>query len=50
MLRGRKQQLLHTAYLAAARADAHVTNLLARQLLDAPAKPPTMAPAAPGKP
>jgi peptidyl-prolyl cis-trans isomerase SurA len=33
-LRGRKEQLLRTAYLAAARADADVVNYLARQVVE----------------
>jgi peptidyl-prolyl cis-trans isomerase SurA len=48
-LRGRREQLLRTAYLSAARTDAHVVNYLARRLVEAQGKLPTLAPAAPGK-
>jgi peptidyl-prolyl cis-trans isomerase SurA len=48
-LRQRKEQLLRTAYLAAARSDAQVTNILARQVVDAQSKPPSLTPAPPGK-
>ena len=51
MLASRRQELLHTAYVAAARADATVTNYLARQVVDAQTKAPAAAPsAAPAKP
>jgi peptidyl-prolyl cis-trans isomerase SurA len=46
-LRGRKEQLLRTAYLTAARADATVVNYMARRLVEAQAK---NAPAAAAKP
>jgi peptidyl-prolyl cis-trans isomerase SurA len=39
-LRGSREQLLRTAYLASARTDADVTNYLARRLVDAQGKPP----------
>ncbi len=38
-LRGRKEQLLRTAYLTAARDDATVVNYLARRLLESQGKP-----------
>lgn len=47
-LRGRKQQLLRTAYLSAIRDDAEVVNYLARRLVEAQGKLPNLAPAAPG--
>jgi peptidyl-prolyl cis-trans isomerase SurA len=47
-LRGRKEQLLRAAYLTAIRSDAAVDNHLARRLVEAQGKVPTMAPAAPG--
>ena len=50
LLKGRKQELLRTAYIAAARSDAKVTNYLARQVVDAQSKAPvTLTPTAPGK-
>jgi parvulin-like peptidyl-prolyl isomerase len=45
-LRGRKEQLLRTAYLTAARADADVVNYLARRLVASQGKPPGPEPAA----
>jgi peptidyl-prolyl cis-trans isomerase SurA len=39
-LKGRKQDMLHTAYLAAARNDATITNYLAKQVVDAQGKVP----------
>ena len=39
-LRTREEQLLRSAYLAAARDEAHVTNLLARQILESSGKLP----------
>ena len=47
-LRGRKEQLLRSAYLVAARSDAQVTNYLARRLVESQGKPPSLAPTAPG--
>jgi peptidyl-prolyl cis-trans isomerase SurA len=47
-LRGRKEQLLRTAYLTALRTDASVVNYLARRLVEANGAIPTLAPAAPG--
>lgn len=49
MLRDRQQQLLQAAYLAVLRNDAKVDNLLAKQVVNRPAAPPSIAPAAPGK-
>jgi parvulin-like peptidyl-prolyl isomerase len=47
-LRGRREQLLRTAYLSAARNDAVVVNLVARRVLESPGKVPSLLPAAPG--
>lgn len=47
-LRGRREQLLRTAYVEAIRNRATVVNHLARRIVDSQGKlPPTMAPAAP---
>ncbi len=48
-LRSKREQLLRTAYLTAARADATVVNYLARRIVDAQGKSPSLTPAAPGK-
>jgi len=48
LLRGRKEQLLGAAYLAASRNDAKVVNHLARQLVEARAGEPGIVPSAPG--
>jgi peptidyl-prolyl cis-trans isomerase SurA len=40
MLRNRKEQLLRSAYMIEARDDAHVTNFLARQILESAGKLP----------
>ncbi len=48
-LRQKREQLLRTAYLTATRADSTVTNFLARQLVTAQGKAPSLAPVAPGK-
>jgi peptidyl-prolyl cis-trans isomerase SurA len=48
-LRGKREQLLRTAYLTAARADATVTNYLARRIVEGQGKSPSLAPTAPGK-
>jgi len=40
MLRNRKEQLLRTAYMAEARDEAHVTNYLAREILESAGKLP----------
>lgn len=47
-LKGRKQQLLRAAYLTAARSDAEVTNYLARRLVEAQGKMPSLMPTAAG--
>jgi hypothetical protein len=39
-LRTRKEQLLRSAYLVEARDDAHVSNFLARQILESAGKVP----------
>jgi peptidyl-prolyl cis-trans isomerase SurA len=39
-LRGAREQLLRSAYLAAARSDADVTNYLARKVVESQGKPP----------
>jgi peptidyl-prolyl cis-trans isomerase SurA len=49
MLRQRREQLLTTAYLAAARNDAKVVNYLASRLVEARGPIPGLAPAAPGR-
>ena len=49
-LRGRKEQLLRTAYLAALRNDAAVVNLVAKRVLESPGGLPTLVPKAPGRP
>jgi peptidyl-prolyl cis-trans isomerase SurA len=41
MLRDRKEQLLRAAYLSEARDESHVTNYLARQILESAGKLPT---------
>ena len=46
-LRTRRETLLRTAYLTAARNDAQVVNYLARRLVESNGKPPTLL-AAPG--
>ena len=48
-LRAKREQLLRTAYLTAARSEASVVNHLAKQIVDAQGKSPAMAPMAPGK-
>jgi peptidyl-prolyl cis-trans isomerase SurA len=48
-LKSKREQLLRTAYLSAARADAQVVNYLARKIVDAQGKSLSIAPAAPGK-
>ena len=47
-LRDRREQLFRTAYLAAIRNDAVVTNLIAKRLVESQGKMPSLAPAAPG--
>ncbi len=46
-LKQRKEQLLRTAFVSAARSDATVVNLVARRVLESPGKIPTLLPAAP---
>lgn len=46
-LRNRKEQLLRTAYLSAARSDAEVVNYLARRVLESQGKMPALTPPAP---
>lgn len=48
-IRNRREQLLRTAYLTAARSDAAVVNYLARRIVDAQGKPPSLTPPAPGR-
>jgi peptidyl-prolyl cis-trans isomerase SurA len=48
-MRNQRTALLRNAYLTAARADASVTNYLARQLVQSTGKPPSLLPAVPGK-
>jgi peptidyl-prolyl cis-trans isomerase SurA len=48
-LRGRREQLLRTAYLTAIRSDANVDNYLARRVVEAQGKVPTLAPQSPAK-
>jgi peptidyl-prolyl cis-trans isomerase SurA len=47
-LRGRREQLMRTAYLSAARTDAQVVNYLARRITESQGKMPSLGPAAPG--
>lgn len=50
MLKGRKVELLRTAYLSSARSDAKVVNYLAKQVVESQSKAPaTLNPPAPGK-
>jgi peptidyl-prolyl cis-trans isomerase SurA len=48
-LRQRKEQVLRTAYLGAARNDAKVVNYLARQIVDGQGKLPDLGLASPGR-
>lgn len=48
-LKQRKEQLLRTAFLTAARGDATVVNVIAKRVLETPGTMPTLVPAAPGK-
>ena len=48
LLRGRREQMLGAAYVAAARNDADVVNYLARQLLESERAMPGLAPSRPG--
>jgi peptidyl-prolyl cis-trans isomerase SurA len=47
-LRSRKEQLLRSAYLTAARSDAAVVNYLARRLVESKGAMPSLLPATPG--
>ena len=47
-LRGRKEQLLRTAYLGALRNDAVIVNRISQQLIESQGKMPSLAPVAPG--
>lgn len=47
-VRGRREQLLRTAYISTLRNDAVVVNYLARRLLETQGKMPALAPTAPG--
>jgi peptidyl-prolyl cis-trans isomerase SurA len=47
-LRGRREQLLRTAYLSNVRGNATVVNHLARRLVETQGKPPGLTPAGPG--
>jgi hypothetical protein len=47
-LRGRREQLLRSAYLTAVRTDADVVNYLARRLMESNGALPGLLPAAPG--
>ena len=47
-LKQRKEQLLRTAFLTAARSEATVVNVVARKVLESPGKMPNLMPAAPG--
>ena len=47
-LRARKEQLLRTAYVAAARSDAKIVNYLARRLVESQGKPPSFPVPSPG--
>lgn len=48
-LRARKEQLMRAAYLTTIRSDADVDNHLARRIVEAQGKVPSIAPAAPGR-
>jgi peptidyl-prolyl cis-trans isomerase SurA len=48
LLRSRREQLLRSAYLTAARNDAQVVNYLAKRLVDSGGKPPALGLATPG--
>ena len=48
-LRGRREQLLRTAYLGAIRNDAVVVNHIAQRVVASQSKMPSLAPAAPGQ-
>lgn len=48
-LRGRREQLLRTAYLTDARNDADVVNYLSKRVVEGQGKMPSLLPAAPGR-
>jgi hypothetical protein len=48
-LKQRKEQVLRSAYITAARNDAKIVNYLARRVYDAQGTLPSLVPAAPGK-
>ena len=48
-LRGRREQLLRTAYLTGVRGDAQVVNYLARRLIESKGEVPGLLPGSPGK-
>lgn len=47
-LRGRREQLLRTAYLTALRSDARVVNVIAKKVVETPGTMPSLGPKAPG--
>lgn len=47
-LRGRREQLLRTAYLTSLRSDARVVNVIARKVVETPGTVPSLGPKAPG--
>lgn len=47
-LRGRREQLLRTAFLAALRSDARVVNVMAKKVVETPGTMPSLGPKAPG--
>lgn len=47
-LRGRREQLLRTAYLNNLRADARIVNVIAKKVVESPGTIPTLGPKAPG--
>jgi peptidyl-prolyl cis-trans isomerase SurA len=49
-LRGRREQLLRTAFLSALRSDARVTNIVAKRVVATPGTLPTFGPKPPGTP
>jgi peptidyl-prolyl cis-trans isomerase SurA len=49
-LRGRKEQLLRTAYVNALRSDASVVNVVAKKVVESPGALPSLLPKAPGTP
>jgi peptidyl-prolyl cis-trans isomerase SurA len=47
-MRARREQLLRSAYISSLRSGAAIENLIARRVVEAQGKVPTLAPAAPG--